>query len=95
MSQVILHVTYRCAPDKAADFVMALKQSGLQSLVRKEDGCLQYDYTLSCELPETVVLIERWRDAAALEAHLKQPHMEAINEMKKGRVLKATVDRYE
>ena len=95
MSQIILHVTYRCAPNKAADFIMDLKKCGFQSLVRKEDGCLQYDYHLSCELPDTVVLIERWRDAAALEAHLNQPHMAMVNEQKKNRVLKTTVDRYE
>ena len=92
---IILHVTYRCAPNKAAEFVMDLKKSGVQNLVRQEDGCLQYDYHLSCEFPDTVVLVERWRDAAALEAHMNQPHMEQINELKKTRVLKTTIDRYE
>ena len=88
MEHVILHVYYRCKSGMAREFVQALKSGGLQEKVRGEDGCLQYDYHLSCEKPDTVVLLEKWRDAAALERHLAQPHMVEI-----GRVKEAFVER--
>ena len=95
MENVILHVTYTCLPGKAEEFVAVLKESCLQATVKAEDGCLQYDYHISCEQKDTVVLIERWRDAAALAAHAAQPHMAQIAAMKEGRVTETKLNRYE
>jgi len=53
-------------------------------LVRMEHGCLEYgptvdlETTLTAQGPprdNTVVIIEKWLDIAALEAHLIAPHM--------------------
>ena len=95
MKEIILHVTYRCLPGKAEDFVRILKESGLQKTVREEDGNLQYDYLLSCEEQDTVVLLEKWRDAAALTAHAATAHMKRMPELKEGRVLETVIERYE
>lgn len=95
MDRIILHVRYTCCPGKAAAFVDALKDSGLQAAVRGEDGCLQYDYHLSCEAADTVVLIEGWRDAAALAVHQKQPRMSEIQRLKEPYVVSTSVERYE
>ena len=95
MEHIILHVTYTCLPGKAEAFVCVLKARGLQAKVKAEDGCMQYDYHLSCEQADTVVLLEQWRDAAALDAHSRQPHMAEIAACKEGRVLQTAVERYE
>ena len=42
---------------------------------RDEDGCLDYAFARDLADPDTLVLFERWRDAAALEAHGKTAHM--------------------
>ncbi len=85
METIVLHVYYTCKPGRAAAFVQA---------VRAEDGCLLYDYHLSCEAPDTVVLIEQWRDAAALEKHLAQPHMEDLRRLKGEYALDTHADRF-
>ena len=95
MQNIILHVTYTCLPGKAEEFVTALKESGLQSTVRAEDGCLQYDYHLSCEEADTVVLLEKWRDAAALQTHLAQPHMGDIAKVKEQFALATRLEKFE
>ena len=95
MENLILHVYYTCKSGMAPAFVQALKDSGLQAKVRAEDGCLQYDYHLSCEEKDTVVLIECWRDAAALSAHAAAPHMARVAAMKEGRVKETNLKRYE
>jgi quinol monooxygenase YgiN len=54
--------------------------------VLAEDGCDAYEATAeepgvlgaqSPLPPDTVVIVERWRDAAALRAHSTAPHMAA------------------
>ena len=95
MNGIIVHVTYHCLPGKAEPFVRLLKSRGLQARVRAEDGCLQYDYHLSCEAPDTVVLLEKWRDAAALDVHSRQPHMVEIAACKEGLVARTEIERYE
>ena len=95
MEHIILHVTYTCLPGKAEDFVRVLKARGLQAKVKAEDGCMQYDYHLSCEQADTVVLLEKWRDAAALDIHSRQPHMAEIAACKEGLVTRTEIERYE
>ena len=94
MENVILHVYYYCKSGMAEAFVRALKDSGLQAKVQAEDGCIQYDYHLSCEREDTVVLLEKWRDAAALEKHLAQPHMEEIRNVKERYVEESRVEKF-
>lgn len=94
MEHVILHVFYHCKSEMAREFVQTLKDSGLQEKVRSEDGCLQYDYHISCEEPDTVVLLEKWRDAAALEAHLAQPHMAEIGRVKEQFVERTALEKF-
>ena len=95
MENIILHVYYRCKSGAAEDFVRSVKDSGVQALVRAEDGCIQYDYFLSFEESDTVVLLEKWRDSDALAAHMQQPHMETLKEFKSRFVQDAVIERYE
>ena len=47
---------------------------------RKEDGCISFDFAVSVSDPGTLVVFERWRDAAALAAHSKSAHVAAWRE---------------
>lgn len=56
----------------------AATQKAMVAMVRasrEEDGC--YDYTFARDLadPNVLVLYERWRDQAALQAHMESAHM--------------------
>ena len=94
MENVILHVYYHYHPGMSLAFVQALKTSGLQAMVQAEDGCIQYDYHISCEEDDTVVLLEKWRDAAALEKHMSQPHMAEIRAVKEQYVEETRIEKY-
>ena len=41
---------------------------------RAEDGCLDYTFAADLADPDTLVLFERWRDRAALDAHGIRSH---------------------
>jgi quinol monooxygenase YgiN len=58
----------------------------LEPLVRAEDGCIEYGAAIDVESglggqpplrPDVVMVIEKWRDVPALEAHLAAPHINA------------------
>lgn len=68
--------------------------------VRAEDGCIEYGPAVDAEGlgsfqakvgPDTFVVIEKWRDVAALKAHAAAPHMAAyaakVKDMLAGRVV--------
>jgi quinol monooxygenase YgiN len=40
-----------------------------------EPGCLDYRFWISANDPNSMLLLEQWQDAAALEAHLAAPHL--------------------
>lgn len=44
----------------------------------EEPGCLGYEIYRSPQAPDTVLLLERYRDAAALEAHKQSAHYQAL-----------------
>ena len=51
--------------------------STLATATRAEDGCVGYDLYESGAAAGTFVTVERWRDQAALDAHLAGPAVEA------------------
>jgi quinol monooxygenase YgiN len=47
---------------------------------RKEKGNLGYDLNRDTRDPSRYLVYERWKDLAALEAHLKTPHIKTLLE---------------
>jgi quinol monooxygenase YgiN len=47
------------------------------SATRAEDGCEEYGCYEDTQAPGRYVFVERWRDQAALDRHLRTPHMAA------------------
>lgn len=63
---------------KLGTTIDAATQKAIIELVRasrNEDGCLDYTFARDLADPDTLVLFERWRDRAALDAHMQSPHM--------------------
>lgn len=79
MVVVIASITVKVG--KRAEFLEILKKNVPRVLV--EDGCLEYLPTVDRigALPiqqrddDVVTIVEKWRDVAALAAHLESPHM--------------------
>ena len=78
MKPLRLLVTYTAKPGQRDAFLRAVLQSGVPETVRQEDGCLRYDYFLSAERPDEILLIEEWASAEQQQTHLRQPHMQQL-----------------
>ncbi len=61
----------------AADAVLALA-AALRRSSLAEPGCLGYEVFRSAEEPHTLLLLERYRDASALDAHRQSAHYQDL-----------------
>jgi quinol monooxygenase YgiN len=96
----MVHViaTIECHPGRLAALLKEFEQ--IVPVVRAEDGCLEYGAAVDLDTalaaqppvrPDVAVAVEKWRDLAALEAHLAAPHMTAYRGRVKDLVLQTTL----
>lgn len=101
MIHVIAELTFR--PAAKERFLEEFRW--LEPLVRAEDGCIEYRgatevrTAIEAQTPvrdEVLIVIEKWRDEAALAEHLKVPHMAEfgtrVSGMMVGRVIRIAAD---
>ncbi|MDE2577281.1 MAG: antibiotic biosynthesis monooxygenase [Hyphomicrobiales bacterium] len=60
----------------SADALLAAARTVIAE-TRKEPGNISYDLLHSTTQPDIFVFLERWRDRAALDAHLQADHFKA------------------
>ena len=91
---ITIHLYYTGSHGSARKFAEEMVSSGVVAAVQREPGNEKYEYFLPMEDPETVLLIDRWRDQAALEAHHKSNLMEQIAVLREKYHLRLRVERY-
>ena len=92
---IVLNVTYKCIPGMREAFLEAIQREGIDEASRKEPGNLRYDYYLPYDDNGDLLLVEHWRDDAALKAHAETPHYAKLKELKPRYVTETVVERYE
>ncbi len=70
---LIVAGTVRVPPENLDRFRPHMAQ--MMAASQAEDGCHAYGYAEDVTEPGLIHVFERWRDAAALEAHFRTPHM--------------------
>jgi len=73
---IILAGYLKTSPDLVDELAATLRS--LVEPTRREDGCLAYHFAVDSREEGTVLGYERWRDEAALAAHLGQPAVLAV-----------------
>ena len=91
---ITVNLYYTGKNGSARAFAEEMVSSGTVALVRAEEGNERYEYFFPMEDPETVLLIDRWRDQAALDVHHKSPMMKTIAELREKYHLRLRVERY-
>ena len=89
-----VNIYYTGKDGSARKFAEEMVSSGLVERIRGEEGNEKYAYFFPAEDPETVLLIDRWRDQAALDVHHKTPMMEQIAALRTKYQLKMRVERF-
>ena len=79
---VVVNIYYTGTNGNAGKFAEEMENSGTAAAIRKEAGNLRYDYFSPMTDPETVLLIDCWKDQRALDRHHASPMMEKMRCMK-------------
>ena len=91
---ITVNLYYTGKDGSARRFAEEMVASGVVERVRAEEGNLRYEYFFPMEDPETVLLIDKWRDQAALDFHHKSPMMAEIAALRDKYKLRLRVERY-
>jgi (4S)-4-hydroxy-5-phosphonooxypentane-2,3-dione isomerase len=78
MSRIMIVVEFEVKPEHRSGFIELMKGHAQRS--RAEDGCQQFDVLLPQEDQSRVLLVEAWRDQAALDVHSRGPMMDKTRE---------------
>lgn len=91
---ITVNLYYTGTNGNARKFAEEMMLRGIVDAVRAEEGNERYEYFFPMEDPETVLLIDRWRDQAALDAHHKSEIMPKIAQLREQYKLRLRVERY-
>ncbi|MBQ9902758.1 MAG: antibiotic biosynthesis monooxygenase [Clostridia bacterium] len=91
---ITLHLYYTGVNGNARKFAEKMERSGIADAVRQEKGNLAYEYFISMSDPETVLLIDRWEDQAALDLHHSSEMMSEISALREKYDLHMRAERF-
>jgi quinol monooxygenase YgiN len=77
-----IYVKFTCLPNKRAAFIQKVRETGVLDAIRHENGCVKYDYYLSEEDPNELLLLEQWETKEHQQIHITQPHMALLRSFK-------------
>lgn len=91
---ITVNLRYTGTGGNARAFAEEMISSGTVEKIRAEEGNLRYEYYVSLEDPETVLLIDSWTDQAAIDAHHASTMMATIAALREKYNLHMTVERF-
>ena len=91
---ITVNLYYTGTDGSARAFAEEMVQSGTVAAIRAEDGNLRYEYFFPMDDPETVLLIDQWRDQAAIDVHHASPMMAQIAALREKYDLHMRVERF-
>ena len=91
---ITVNIYYTGKDGNARRFAEEMISSGTVDKIRAEAGNLRYEYFYPIDDPETVLLIDSWRDQEAIDAHHASPMMEMITNLREKYDLHMKVERF-
>lgn len=91
---ITIHLYYTGNDGSALLFIQEMEESGIALRIRNQEGNLGYDYYQSIENPETVLLVDKWKDQAALDTHHASLMMQEILQLRNKYQLTVRAERY-
>ena len=77
-----IYVKYTAHAGCREKFLREIVEQGILTAIRAEDGCIFYDYYLSAQDENVILLLEQWESAEHQRIHMQQSHMKPLMELK-------------
>ena len=91
---ITVNLYYRGEGGSAKEFAREMEERGIADAIRSEEGNERYEYFIPMKDPETVLLIDSWRDQESLDRHHASPMMGEIAKLRDKYDLHMSVERY-
>lgn len=91
---ITINLYYHGTNGNAKKFAEEMISSGIVKEIREEEGNLRYEYFFPIEDPQTVLLIDSWKDQQALDLHHASLMMTKIAALRDKYDLHMQVERY-
>ncbi len=91
---IVMNLYYTGENGSARAFAKEMEASGIAERIRKEEGNEKYAYFFPMDDPETVLLIDMWKDQAALDSHHSSPMMQELAQLREKYDLHMKAERY-
>ena len=91
---IVINLYYTGENGNARKFAEEMERSGTADLIHQESGNERYSYFFPMDDPETVLLIDIWKDQASIDMHHASPMMETIAQLREKYDLHMRAERY-
>lgn len=91
---ITLNLYYTGENGNAKKFAEEMVEKGIVEAIRNESGNLRYDYFFPMNDPETILLIDSWKDQKSIDIHHKSPMMNTITELREKYDLHMKIERF-
>ena len=91
---ITVNLYYRGEGGSAKEFAREMEERGIADAFRAEEENERYEYFIPMKDPETVLLIDSWRDQESLDRHHASPMMGEIAKLRDKDDLHMSVERY-
>lgn len=91
---ITVNIYYGGRDGNARKFAEEMENSGTAALIRAEEGNERYEYFFPMNDPETVLLIDSWRDQKSIDIHHSSNMMNTIIRLREKYDLHMKVERY-
>lgn len=91
---IAINIYYTGEDGNAKKFAEEMETRGTVGKIRAEEGNERYEYFFPAHDSETVLLIDVWKNQAAIDKHHDSPMMKKISELREKYNLHMKVERY-
>lgn len=91
---ITINLYYTGTNGNARKFAQEMESSGTANAIRAEEGNLRYEYFFPMNDPETILLIDSWKDQSAIDNHHVSAMMGTIAALREKYDLHMKVERY-
>lgn len=91
---ITVNIYYSGRDGNARNFAEEMESSGTAALIRAEEGNERYEYFFPMNDPETVLLIDSWRDQKSIDFHHSSDMMNTIIRLREKYDLHMKVERF-
>ncbi len=92
---LVFNVTFKCKSGMREKFLESIRAEGIDAASRAEAGNLAYDFYLSVGNCDDLFLVDKYKDDGAVMAHVKQPHVAKLVELRNEYVADVVMEKYE